>query len=247
MSAHYMPPLYPPHHLLPYWHQPPGFHPMYAAAPHFFSYPRMPLQMPCGLSHRPPLPPSPPPSESTLLRNCIPPAADAYSCPDSLSRYPPAAFAVYAADDCAAAAGNGEQAEEMPRQLTLADSCNGVKTYVNPRTNKYYAFCRQSDTAPPTFLPALSRILYNTSMPAGINVIVEDPEAKNRKRQQPLTQGSSRRTAVAAADRRPAAKPQPPVYGKRKRGGALSGRCDCAECGIAAERPIKMVRVGSGC
>ncbi|KAJ3177628.1 hypothetical protein HDU87_004381 [Geranomyces variabilis] len=232
MSAHYVPPLYPPHHLLPYWHQPPGGYPMYATAaiPHFPTYSRMPLHMHCGLSHRP--------SESALLRNCIPPAADAYSYSDSsLNRYPPAAFAAYAEH---ATVENDARAEDMPRQLTLADSCNGVKTYVNPGTNRFYAFCRHSDTTPPTFLPALSRVLYNTSMPSGVNVIVEDPEG--HRQQQQHYQPSSRR-----ADRRQATLPQPAPYGKRKRGNGSGefGRCDCVDCGDVA-RPTKMLRA-AGC
>ncbi|TPX57292.1 hypothetical protein SpCBS45565_g08234 [Spizellomyces sp. 'palustris'] len=67
-----------------------------------------------------------------------------------------------------------------PKELKLADECNGVLTYLNPETNFYYAFCRNDDN-PPVFLPALSRIFYNTSIPGDRIIVAEDAEfiAKN--------------------------------------------------------------------
>ncbi|KAI8917071.1 hypothetical protein DFJ77DRAFT_459061 [Powellomyces hirtus] len=61
---------------------------------------------------------------------------------------------------------------EPPKQLTLADEYNGVLSYINPGTSRYYAFCRPSSKTPPTFLPSLSKILYNTTMPKDINIII---------------------------------------------------------------------------
>ncbi|KAJ3186228.1 hypothetical protein HDU85_007668 [Gaertneriomyces sp. JEL0708] len=65
---------------------------------------------------------------------------------------------------------------EAPRHLRLADEFNGVLTYMNPGTHLYYAFCR-NDQEPPTFLPALSKILYNTTIP-GDKIIVAGKREK---------------------------------------------------------------------
>ncbi|KAI9092659.1 hypothetical protein DFS34DRAFT_632681 [Phlyctochytrium arcticum] len=102
--------------------------------------------------------------------------------------------------------GSPGPASDAPRHLRLIDEWNGIVTYINDEDQQHYAFLRNFNNAP-LYLPSLSRIFYNSSLPEGIDMYIDDKDLYKKYLKEDADHASKAGSEAPAvsATKRPAA------------------------------------------